>query len=87
MKIEIYGIDEPNYRCAGCDQVKKMCTETDNEFTFKRIIVMKDGVPSKDEDVLNELKTRIPVGILRLPYIFVDDELVSFADFKVLIDY
>ncbi|AFL47471.1 glutaredoxin [Acinetobacter phage ZZ1] len=87
MKIEIYGIDEPNYRCAGCEQVKKICEESGHKYKFNRIIVMKDGVPTKDDDILHELKQRIEVGILKLPYIFIDNNYVTFSEFKDLIDY
>lgn len=77
MQIEIYGIDEPNYRCPGCEYVKKMFDECKLTYTFKRIVKMQNGFPTVDKILKDELRDRIAVGQLRLPYIFIDNQNIT----------
>ncbi|EQA7786748.1 hypothetical protein ACX818_001342 [Acinetobacter baumannii] len=80
MKIEIYGIDEDTFKCAGCEMAKRILKEAKLEYEFKRIVKLVDGYPQIDQNLYEELQTKIPVKKLLMPYIFIDSERVMVRD-------
>ncbi|UQS93691.1 nucleotide reductase [Acinetobacter phage AC4] len=82
MNIEIYGIEEETFRCAGCESAKKTFNEAGLPYTFKRIVKLVDGIPKIDDELYAELKTKIAVSKLFMPYIFIDGTRVKIKELK-----
>ena len=82
MIVDIYGIDESDFRCSGCKLAKSLFDEHGIEYTFKRIIKKEEGNPIYDNDLMSELSKKIKFTTLTLPYIFIDGELVKIANLK-----
>ncbi|CAL1777943.1 thioredoxin domain [Acinetobacter phage vB_AbaM_PhT2-v2] len=82
MNIEIYGIEEETFKCAGCESARKTFNEAGLPFTFKRIVKLVDGYPKIDDELYAELKTKIAVSKLFLPYIFIDGERIRVKELK-----
>lgn len=82
MQIVVYGIEETDFRCAGCREAKRLFSEAGLEIDFKRIVKSIDGYPDYDKEVMNDLRKRISFTKLILPYIFVDDEYIKIKDLK-----
>lgn len=87
MKIEIYGIEEADYRCYGCELVKRVLDDNGLKYDFKRIITRgQDGNPEYVKDVMDELRTKIHFSKLSLPYIFFDGQRVLGKDFRTTLE-
>lgn len=87
MDIVIYGIEEEKYRCGACDATKTMLNDVGLPYTFKRIVKLNtDGFPEHDKVLYEELKDRIPVGRLLMPYIFVDNVQIKASKLKEFLE-
>lgn len=83
MNIDIYGIQESDFRCGGCIEAKRLFEEAGLPYNFKRILTRDSkGDPAYNKELLNELKSRINYTYLSLPYIFVDDTRVKISELK-----
>lgn len=83
MEIEIYGIEESDFRCGGCIEAKRLFDEAGLKYTFKRILTRgPDGNPSYSKELLEELKTKIKYKYLTLPYIFMDNTRIPIKDLR-----
>lgn len=82
MIVEIYGIDESDFKCSGCIFAKNIFDEHSIKYEFKRIIKKVNGNPEYDKSLLSELAKRVKFTTLLLPYIFIDNTLVKISNLK-----
>lgn len=87
MNIEIYGIEEEKYKCGACDATKTILNDAGLPYTFKRIVKLNvDGFPEHDKELYEELKDRIHVSRLMMPYIFVDNVQIKVSKLKEFLE-
>lgn len=85
MKVEIYGVDESDFRCSSCVLAKKLCNEAGIEFEFNKVVTRgADDLPEYDYTILDALVTRakFPNRSINYPVIFVNDEIVRIKNFQ-----
>ena len=83
--IEIFGIDESQWRCPSCVTAKRICEEGQVQYTFTGVIERgEDGMPIFDVDQLRDIAERAGFKTLRITYpvIFINNELCRLKDFR-----
>lgn len=79
----IYGIDESDFRCGGCIEAKRLFTEAGLPFEFKRIVIRNEsGDPEYNKEFMEELRQKVHFTTLKIPYIFIDHDLVPIGRLK-----
>lgn len=85
MRAEIYGVDEVDFRCAGCMAAKKLFTEAGIEFEFHKALVRNsDNFPEYNLDIIDSLVKRAKFGSRQITYpvIFIDDKIVRIKNLQ-----
>lgn len=90
MVIEIYGIDETDFRCGGCIETKRILDSISAPYDFYKVVTKDENdFPTYNFDRLDELQKRgkFPTRAIRYPVIFIDDKIVRLKNLKTtLID-
>lgn len=85
MNIEIYGIDEADFRCGGCRLAKQLFDEAGLNYTFNKVLIKdKDGFPYYEKEVIEKLAKRAKFSSLRIAYpvIFIDNVLINIKNLR-----
>lgn len=88
MIVEIYGIDEADYRCAGCIFAKRLMKESSLDYTFYKMITRDEsGNPKFDLDGIEVMMERanLPTARVSYPIIFIDDERIKVKDLQAFL--
>lgn len=83
--IEIFGIEESQWRCPSCVASKRICEEANVPYTFTGVVQRdEEGYPVFDRDQLTELAKRAGFKSLKIryPVIFVNNDLCLLKDFR-----
>lgn len=89
MKIEIYGIDETDFRCGGCIEAKRILKACNLEFDFLKALTRNENdFPTYNLDVIDQLQKRgkFPTRSIQYPVIFIDDHIVRLKNLKIFLE-
>ena len=85
MKAEIYGVDETDFRCAGCLAAKKLFTEAGIEFEFNKVLTRgPDDFPVYNLETIDSLvkRAKFPNRQIVYPVVFIDDTIVRIKNLQ-----
>lgn len=84
-KIDVYGIDESDFKCPACMDAKKILNEAGLEFNFIKVLTQDEtGFPIYSRETIEALAKRAQFTSLRIryPIIFIDETLVRIKNLR-----
>lgn len=85
MIVDIYGIDESDFRCGGCITAKRLFDEAGIKYTFYKVLEKdENSFPKYNLDVIDALVKRANFNSRQITYpiVFIDDEIIRIKNLQ-----
>lgn len=86
MIVDIYGVDEEDFRCGGCITAKRLFDEAGIDFTFHKVLSRdENSFPKYDLAVIDDLvkRAKFPNRQITYPVIFINDEIIRVKNLQL----
>lgn len=86
MKIDIYGVDEIDFRCGGCITAKRLFKEAGLDYNFHKVLTKGSTmIPDYNLEIIDALvkRAKFPNRQITYPVIFIDDEIVRIKNLQL----